>query len=415
VQLDGAPTLVPQGTASSNIDDATSRFHNAVPDLVSEEEFQRIYAGMHKVEARSTFLEAFHERAQETPQGTPAEAKANDNTASRGPATDPRFAFEKTSEKTSEKTFEKTFEKTLPKEVSADASPAPLITTEGQATFEPTVPGRPLALLAIRDPAGAEGLLAPPRSDAGAEDWRDAIENTQPLIARPRPVTIAAIEVVGEKTGTVDIGAAMTGGIETLLPVLDLVEVTHDDMQRPRSSQKTDSSLLDFEVEVQDAVDESPLSFADATRKLGTAKDRDSIATLVLRAARTKFARACLLTVFPDRIVGWMGIGDGMDGDVLKRIVLDGALPSVFRLVAESRSHYLGPLARWQAHGAWVKGTGRKIPRSVAVFPILVKGRPVSLIYVDNGHDKHVSSDVGEILILAQQIAKAWETLLVEG
>jgi hypothetical protein len=140
--------------------------------------------------------------------------------------------------------------------------------------------------------------------------------------------------------------------------------------------------------------------------------DRTAIARIVLRAARSRFARACLLTVYPDRVVGWMGIGEGFETEHLQHVVIERSARSVFSLVADSRSYYLGPLTKLPAHGGWVKATGRKIPKSLAVFPILVRGRPVNLLVVDEGHDRHVSPDVGEVLILAQQIAGTYETLI---
>lgn len=59
-----------------------------------------------------------------------------------------------------------------------------------------------------------------------------------------------------------------------------------------------------------------------------------------------------------------------------------------------------------------MKSTGKKLPSSLAVFPILVRGRPVNLLVVDNGHGEHVGTELGEVLILAQQIARTYESLL---
>lgn len=257
-----------------------------------------------------------------------------------------------------------------------------------------TNPGRPLAILAARDPAGAASFLAPPRTDAGESlEWREALETTrQP----PRPD---------------DVATAATAAVAGAAPVIDLLEL--DEVAQGAALVRLET--LEFHVEVAAVVDESPLSFADASEMLKGAADRNAIAKVVLRAARTRFARACLLTVYSDRIVGWMGLGDGMETDRLRAIALSRAERSVFSFVVDSRAHYLGPLAKWPAHGTWVKATGRQIPRSLAVFPILVRGRAVNVLVVDNGHDRHVDNDVGELLILAQQIAKTYETLLRSG
>jgi hypothetical protein len=160
------------------------------------------------------------------------------------------------------------------------------------------------------------------------------------------------------------------------------------------------------------AVDWSPLAFDDAVAALGAVHDRDDIARIVLRAARARFARACVLTVYPHAFIGWQGVGEGFESDKVVDVAVPRGAQSVFALVEGSRAHYLGPLQRFVAHGAWVKATGKKIPKSLAVLPVLVRGRVVNLIVVDNGHDQHVGSEVGELLILARHIAASYEALM---
>lgn len=161
---------------------------------------------------------------------------------------------------------------------------------------------------------------------------------------------------------------------------------------------------------VHHTVDWSPLSFVEAVARLKTASSRDEIGRIILRAARTHFSRACLLTVYPSMFIGWQGIGEGFEQ--ITDVVVPRPVQSVFSLVADSRAHYLGPLQRFPAHGAWVKATGKRIPRSLVVLPILVRGKAVNLLVADNGHDEHVGADVGELLILAQQIAASYESLI---
>ncbi|OGQ12051.1 MAG: hypothetical protein A2138_01125 [Deltaproteobacteria bacterium RBG_16_71_12] len=270
----------------------------------------------------------------------------------------------------------------LPAETPVAAPPPPTVAPvpELRPSFVPTMPARPAALA-----KGGEGsFLAPPKTGPEEGEWRDAIENTNPMLALPRPAPSQ----------------------EETYPLVDLVEatVTEPSMRR--------QPTLDFHIDVGDIVEDSPLSFTEASRLLSAAADRTAIARVVLRAARSRFARACLLSVYPDRFVGWMGIGEGFETERLRGLVIERGLRSVFSLVADSRSYYLGPLTKAPAHGAWVKATGRKIPKSLAVFPILVRGRPINLLVVDEGHDRHVSPDVGEVLILAQQIAGTYETLI---
>ena len=348
--------FMPRAPASG---ESTSPMAHA-PELTSEDDFQRLYAGMHSPTAGVFSID------------------------------DPTF--------------------TVPIETAhATAAPPPVIDQhqrigaddfgDSEGSQAMTSPGRPLAKLARQDPSGAHSFLSPPRTDVGERDsWRDTIEKTNPMLALPK------FEMVNGRPRLLD--------SDSQEAIIELVEVDDSKsatmLELPQRQQ-----TLEFHVEVDAVIDETPLTFAQAIEALKGAPDRNAMARVVLRAARSKFARACLLAVYPDRLVGWMGLGDGFDTERMRGIAVPRGEKSVFAFCVDSRAHYLGPLAKWPAHGNWVKATGRKIPRSVAVFPILVKGRPVNVLVVDNGHDAHVEgSDVGEVLILAQQIAKTYETLL---
>ncbi|MCP4501059.1 MAG: hypothetical protein GY822_13955 [Deltaproteobacteria bacterium] len=167
-----------------------------------------------------------------------------------------------------------------------------------------------------------------------------------------------------------------------------------------------------FSKELVHDLDDSPLSFDEATAALENVRGRSEIARVVLRYALTGFSRAALLTVHPRNILGWEGIGDGVTTARLSTFRLPRSVKSVFTLVAESRAHYIGPLQRWPGNGIWVKHSGRILPQSVALFPVLVRGQVVNLLYGDNGHGKHVQSDVGELMILAQRISASYENLI---
>lgn len=311
------------------------------PELTSEEDFQQLYAGLHD-SSRSSIPLPGH--LEETPAGTPAAGAPPPNVA--------------------------------PPILATKVAPVPDI----EPAFTPTAPARPAAFAKGSDDA----FLMPPKTGAEGMEWRDAIENTNPMMALPR----------------------LPDSLEDTYPLVDLVEA---DVTQPQVKRQ---ATLEFHIDVADVVDETPLSFAEASRLLSAAADRTAIARIVLRAARSRFARACLLTVYPDRMVGWMGLGEGFETERLRNVVIERSARSVFSLVADSRAYYLGPLTKLPAHGSWVKATGRKIPKSVAVFPILVRERPVNLLVVDEGHDQHVSPDVGEVLILAQQIAGTYENLI---
>ena len=127
---------------------------------------------------------------------------------------------------------------------------------EPAPAFTPTAPARPAALARAED----DSFLLPPKTGAEVGEWRDAIENTNAMLALPR-----APEAVDES-----------------YPLVDLVEA---DVTQPSHRRQ---ATLEFHIDVGDLVDETPLSFAEASRLLSAAADRTAIARIVLRAARSK-------------------------------------------------------------------------------------------------------------------------------
>ena len=156
----------------------------------------------------------------------------------------------------------------------------------------------------------------------------------------------------------------------------------------------------------------SPLDFKQALRALDGVTDRDEIAHLVLRASRSKAARALLLQVQGGVALGWDGLGDGLDGGAATQVALPLGVESAFALVARTRSHYMGPLQKTPANIRFLAALGKKVPLSALIFPILHKGRVSHMLYLDNGHKQQAPTDVGEMLILSQRISQTVDALV---
>jgi hypothetical protein len=156
----------------------------------------------------------------------------------------------------------------------------------------------------------------------------------------------------------------------------------------------------------------SAISFAEAVQALEGVRERGAIARTVLRYARSRFKRALLLTVQRGEIHGWVGMGDGVDVELVHRLRLpveaDGVLPTV----AQTRSHYLGPLQKNESNIRLLRALGHGVPGSAFVVPVLALGKVVNLLYADNGGGQQVDpSDLGELLILAARIAQGYDAL----
>ena len=158
------------------------------------------------------------------------------------------------------------------------------------------------------------------------------------------------------------------------------------------------------------ARDESPLDFKQTLQTLKNVSDRNAIAHVVLRASRSKAARALILQVQGGVALGWDGLGEGTEN--ARQVALPLSTESAFSLVARTRSHYLGPLQKTPANIRFLATLGKKVPLSSLIFPVLHKGRVSYMLYLDNGHRQQAPTDVGEMLILSQRIGQTVEALV---
>ncbi len=157
--------------------------------------------------------------------------------------------------------------------------------------------------------------------------------------------------------------------------------------------------------------EESPLTFQQAAQLLKGVDDRDAVARTVLRFAASAFKRSLLFTAHRQVILGWDAVGGNIDPARFRSLAIPLDAPSVFRLVVSSRAHFLGALQKTKINIGFLKAMGRQVPLSAVAVPILVRGRVVNLLYCDNGHRAHAASDIGELLILAQHIARCYEAM----
>jgi hypothetical protein len=159
-------------------------------------------------------------------------------------------------------------------------------------------------------------------------------------------------------------------------------------------------------------VEDSPIPFEEALRLLSGVRDRDAVGHIVLRASRSKAARALLLQVQGGVALGWDGLGEGLEHGAARTVAVPLSTPSAFNLVVKTRSHFMGPLQKTPVNIRFLAQLGKKVPLSSLLFPMLVRGRVSHLLYLDNGHKRQAPTDVGEMLILSQRIAQSVEALV---
>ncbi len=155
-----------------------------------------------------------------------------------------------------------------------------------------------------------------------------------------------------------------------------------------------------------------PIAFAEAQQLLAASVNREDIARVLLRFAVGKFKRSLLLSVQRDLLLGWHGAGQGVREKAVRRIGISLREQNTFRLVAQTRSHFVGPLKRTPGTAVFFKLLGGGFPQTAVMMPMLVRERVVHLLYLDQGPDQITAPDVGELLILSQSVGRSYDALI---
>jgi len=161
-----------------------------------------------------------------------------------------------------------------------------------------------------------------------------------------------------------------------------------------------------------------PFTFAEAQAQLTQSSDREDVATTVLRYAVGKWRRCLLLSVQGSLVTGWHGMGRGVRDAAVRRIGVALREGNTFRLVRDTRSHYVGPVKRDTAMNVFYRLLGADkrpeppFPKTSVILPLLVRGKVVHLLYLDNGPDQLTTPDVGELMILAQSVGRSYEAMI---
>jgi hypothetical protein len=92
------------------------------------------------------------------------------------------------------------------------------------------------------------------------------------------------------------------------------------------------------------------------------------------------------------------------------RIPLDQ--PSVFQGVIRDKTLFLGRFGKDEQSQGFLKALGKKASTTAALFPIVLKGRVVNLVYGDAGATGNVRTGLGELLVLVQRVPRAYARLI---
>lgn len=180
----------------------------------------------------------------------------------------------------------------------------------------------------------------------------------------------------------------------------------------PPTPDAEDLEVVEVVEGIGEAADHGPLDRKVAIERLQEATDRDGIALVLARVALKVGRRVVLFSRQGDLWMGWTGVGQGISSAAVQALMIPSAKGTAFGLVHQTESHFLGPLAPNPVHDQFLKALGGGRPVTCGIFPVWFKGRIVFGIYIDNGDGQAIVPDIGDLLIVAQQVAAALERLI---
>ncbi len=157
-------------------------------------------------------------------------------------------------------------------------------------------------------------------------------------------------------------------------------------------------------------------SLEDARAALAAARTRDEVVLAALRYARDFFPFAAMFAVTRDAVAGHDALGLEPEARELARsVAIYADDPGIFRTVIETRSPYLGPFSPEPAgNAAILGGLDRGKPRTALVAPVLLRDRPVCVLYADNGDAPVSARRLGDLLLLNSMLGGAFERIIRE-
>ena len=153
----------------------------------------------------------------------------------------------------------------------------------------------------------------------------------------------------------------------------------------------------------------SPISLEAARELAGSLEDRDAVFETLCRGARSRCAFAAVFTMHGEVAFGRVALlDDWLDRTQLGRIAVQLDRPSPFRTAAKERTAFVGTVGKEGASSDPLRALNRSVPTSAAVLPVLVRGRAVALLYLDDEGGELTSAVLDELKPLLSDVGQAF-------
>jgi len=152
-------------------------------------------------------------------------------------------------------------------------------------------------------------------------------------------------------------------------------------------------------------------SFAE---ELVEAKGREDIAEIITSFLGQEFNRVVLFMIKGTVVDGWKGMQNNYPIPAIEDLRVQLDEPSVLKVVNEGRSFYLGPIPDTPANAQMLAAFGAGAPSSALLIPLLMVGRVVAIVYVDDGN-KPVENRLAFLQKIVGKATIAFEILILKN
>jgi hypothetical protein len=161
-------------------------------------------------------------------------------------------------------------------------------------------------------------------------------------------------------------------------------------------------------------LEEEDVSLAETSRAFVEARNRDDVADAAIRYLAAHYKRTAIFMVVGGQISGWRSARNGKPIAGFDEFQLPVSEPSVLKTVIESQSYFLGPVPSSGANLALASHLGKPAPTTVLLIPLVMMGRVVGLIYLDDP-DVNLSEILSDLQFLSSKILMAFELLILHN
>jgi hypothetical protein len=231
---------------------------------------------------------------------------------------------------------------------------------------------------------------------------------------RPPPPTTAAAVASGFGSDSDEpvepLAAALAQALESV--EIDLDEEEPAAAEVPAAAAPEEEPVPEEHPALLDRSAPPRWSLEDARRAVEGARHRDEVVLTAIRYARDFFEFAAMFAVTRDAVAGHDALGVEEARDRARSVAIWASDPGIFKTVIETGSPYLGPVAPGAAGTDAVLHGLARTPRTVLVYPIVLRERAVCVLFADNGEAPVSARRLGDLLLFLSTVGAAFERII---